>query len=70
VRIRLIFSKISLIIENPKIFKTKIHKLLHKDAFDINPKEIFFHEIKLKTTYEIIVMIKNLTKKPRKVRVF
>jgi len=32
--------------------------------------EIFFHEIKEKTTYEIVVQIKNTTKKPKKIRVF
>jgi len=36
----------------------------------ISPSEIFFNKIQAENTYEIIVQIKNMTKRARRIRVF
>ena len=37
---------------------------------EIIPSEVYFHKILPENTYEIIVYVKNLTKKARRIRVF
>ena len=40
------------------------------EAFEISPNEIFFRKIQVDNTYEIVVLVKNLTKKAKRIRVF
>lgn len=37
---------------------------------DISPSEIYFRNIQIDNTYEISILVKNLTKKARRIRVF
>jgi hypothetical protein len=40
------------------------------EPFEISPNEIFFRKIQVDNTYEIVVLVKNLTKKAKRIRVF
>jgi hypothetical protein len=37
---------------------------------EIVPSEVYFQKIKVDNTYEITVLVKNLSKKTRRIRVF
>ncbi|EGR27115.1 hypothetical protein IMG5_201370 [Ichthyophthirius multifiliis] len=50
---------------------TNISYILRKiEPLEINPQEIYFKDIQVNQTYEIPLQIRNLTKKPRRIRIF
>ena len=51
---------------NPKT----INYISNEEPIEISPSEIIFKDIELNQTYEIIVLVRNLTKTSRRIRVF
>ncbi|EWS70940.1 flagellar associated protein, putative (macronuclear) [Tetrahymena thermophila SB210] len=49
---------------------TTLKYISNSDPIDITPNEIHFKDIQINQTYEITLYVRNLTKKPRRIRVF
>lgn len=51
---------------NPKTIKY----ITNNNPIEITPPEIIFRDIEINQTYEIVVYVRNLTKKVRRIRIY